>query len=84
MSPSTEEVAFDTPETVTDTDPPQARLDLPPRTLEFRIMVGSGTSATCTHASICVTAQQVLASTSTTPLAIQTQVFETPNPNDAC
>jgi hypothetical protein len=44
MSPSTEEVAFDTPETVTDTDPPQARLDLPPRTLEFRIMVGSGTS----------------------------------------
>lgn len=71
-------------ETSTDTDPPQASLSLPARTLEFRIIVNSGTGAACTRSTMCVTAKQTLAPNGATPPGIGTQTFETPNPSDAC
>jgi len=71
-------------ETSTDTDPPQASLALPARTLEFRIIVNSGTGAKCTKPTMCVTAKQTLAPNGATPPGIGTQTFVTPNPSDAC
>ncbi|PYX00259.1 MAG: hypothetical protein DMG89_04890 [Acidobacteria bacterium] len=47
-------------ETVTITDPPQADLKKPPRTLEFKMTVGSGSDCGCTNASKTVNAKQVL------------------------
>jgi hypothetical protein len=47
-------------ETATITDPPAADVNLPARTLEYRITVSSAAGAGCTTASKTVTAKQVL------------------------
>ena len=71
-------------ETIKDTDPPQASLDLPARTLEFRIKVESGDGCKCNNASKCITAIQTLEPTTDAPPKIKTQRFEEPNPSDSC
>jgi hypothetical protein len=65
-------------ETITDTDPPTASLDLPARTLEFKITVKSGAGCKCTNASKTLTAKQVLEPTNDTPPKVKTQSFTTP------
>jgi len=65
-------------ETITDTDPPTASLDLPARTLEFKITVKSGAECKCKNASKTLTAKQVLEPTTDTPPKVKTQDFTTP------
>src|SRR5262249_9139085 len=62
-------------ETSTDTDPPEASLDLPARTLEFDITVTSGAGCKCANASKNLTAKQVLEPTADPTPAIKTQEF---------
>jgi hypothetical protein len=64
-------------ETITDTDPPTASLDLPARTLEFKITVKSGAGCKCASASKTVTAKQVLEPTTDAPPKVKTQSFTT-------
>jgi hypothetical protein len=65
-------------ETIKDTDPPTASLDLPARTLEFKIVVKSGSDCKCKETSKTLTAKQVLEPTADTPPKVKTQKFTTP------
>ena len=63
-------------ETVTINDPPAASVNLPARTLDFRITVESAADCSCTSASKTVTAKQVLVPDGAG--GITTQTFTTP------